>query len=124
MKVALLINMPSPYRNPSFNTLFDVLRLDGIELKCFFDVGREGDRQWSAGLDSLEPPYEFVPGFSLAVSRRRKSLGYSDKRIVHVRGTLFSLIKYNPDVIISCEFGARTLQSLAYKFIFRKKTIG
>jgi len=123
MKIALFINMPSPYRNPSFNELYRVLKKNNVELKCFFDVHREGNRQWDSGLDTLIPPYEFIPGVSFSMRRRRKTIGSSDKRTVHIRSTLISLLNYSPDIIISCEFGARTLQSLAYKWLFQKKLI-
>jgi glycosyltransferase involved in cell wall biosynthesis len=56
-----------------------------------------------------------MPGFVIPHTRRRPDGGPSDTRYWQVRyGVLPQLIKFRPDVVVSIEFGPRSIQAATY----------
>jgi len=109
MRVALLTNIPSPYRLPFFRELS--LR---CELKVLFDSRAEPNRQWNVP-DDLGFTHAYMPGFAIPHMRQRPDGGPNDLRYWQVRfGLLPSLLGYRPEVVVSAEFGLRSMQAAAY----------
>jgi glycosyltransferase involved in cell wall biosynthesis len=109
MRVALLTNIPAPYRLPFFRQLS--ARCD---LQVMFDSRSEPNRQWSVPED-LGFPHSYMTGFVIPQMRRRRDGGPNDRRYVQIRyGIVPKLIKFRPDIVISIEFGPRSLQAAIY----------
>jgi glycosyltransferase involved in cell wall biosynthesis len=106
MRLAVLTNAPAHYRVPIFARL---AREAGVEARVFFD-GSRGLPDASLGFD-----HEFVAG--LTVHRRNyQDRGREAERWPVRIGlrTLPRLAAFRPDVIVSGEFGWRTLQAAAF----------
>jgi glycosyltransferase involved in cell wall biosynthesis len=115
LKVALLLNMISPARIPLYSALadhFDLLIAHG---------GTESNRKsWSDAEKALTNA-TVKRAWGWQFSRIQEDNGiFIDRRFVHITpGYAQELIKFRPDVIISNEFGLRTLIALAYGTLFR-----
>lgn len=113
-RVAVLTNFLPPY----FIPLFEALTSKVDKLRVFTSVRMEPDRSWPV----FEGNFETTVLRSLSWTHNFKHLhGYRDKSHIHIPyNTLTKLMEYRPDVVITSEFGARTLLSLGYKLCFRK----
>jgi glycosyltransferase involved in cell wall biosynthesis len=107
--VALLVNFVPPYRV----ALLRALEREVRRLTVLVSTGMETDRPWevqTAGLDvrrtrSIALPY-----------RRRHPDGFSEDLTIHVQYDLLPrLACLAPDVVISGEFGLRSLQAGLYR---------
>jgi glycosyltransferase involved in cell wall biosynthesis len=109
VRVALLLNEIPPYRVP----LLEALAKEVDELKVFISTKREPDRPWETDWGTLD----VVVQRTVTITRRRlHPQGYRQTMYVHVPyDTVFQLLKYKPDVIISGEMGARTIQAAIYR---------
>src|ERR1700736_5352069 len=108
-RVALLTNIPAPYRLAFFQQLSS-----RCDLKVIFDSRSEPNRQWSVPED-LGFRHTYMRGFVIPHMRRRRDGGPNDKRYWQIRyGILPELFNLRPDVIISIEFGPRSMQAAAY----------
>ena len=107
MRVALLTNILSPYRMPTFRAL---AQTPGWSLRIFVNAESEFDRDWevdSEGLDVVT-----LPG------RARIRNG----RTLHFPSPLFFFRArrgFRPDAVISAELGARTVLAWLFCLIFR-----
>jgi len=109
MRIAILTNAPAPYRTPVFERIASAA---GVEARVFFDSAS------GAAVVDRQPgyPHEFIqPLFQL----RRPN--YQDDKIWAEQvsmgfalGYLPRLAAFRPDVIVSGEFGWRTLNATAY----------
>ena len=102
MRVAVLTNAPAPYRVPVFSRL---AHEEGVQARFFFD----GATDQAGRLDAL--PFDAEALGSRIVLRRR---GYQDDEQVTLRfgfGYASRLAAFRPDVVISGEFGWRTLHA-------------
>jgi glycosyltransferase involved in cell wall biosynthesis len=114
IRVALLTNIPAPYRLAFFRALS--ARCD---LKVMFDSKSEPNRQWSVS-DNLGFAHVYMAGFAVPNMRRRQDGGPIDRRYLQIRiGILPALLKFRPDVVVSIEFGPRSIQAAAYCVAFR-----
>jgi glycosyltransferase involved in cell wall biosynthesis len=114
IRVALLTNIPAPYRLAFFRALG--ARCD---LKVMFDSKSEPNRQWSVP-DDLGFAHVYMAGFAVPQLRRRQDGGPMDRRYLQIRyGILPALHRFRPDVIVSIEFGPRSIQAAAYCAAFR-----
>jgi glycosyltransferase involved in cell wall biosynthesis len=114
IRIALLTNIPAPYRLAFFRALG--ARCD---LKVMFDSKSERNRQWSVP-DDLGFAHVYMAGFAVSQLRRRHDGGPMDRRYLQIRyGILPALHKFRPDVIVSIEFGPRSIQAAAYCAAFR-----
>jgi glycosyltransferase involved in cell wall biosynthesis len=109
VRVALLTNIPAPYRLAFFQQL--AARCD---LRVIFDGKSEPNRNWSVPED-LGFPHAYMAGFVMPLKRRRRDGGPDDERYLQIRwGILPELIKFRPEVVISIEFGPRSMQAAVY----------
>ena len=115
-KVALLINMISPARISLYSRLaeaFDFLILYG---------GAERNRDSWRGFEKALPEATVTRAWGWQIPFARKQDGQSfDEQYLHINpGYLWQLIKFNPEVVVTSEMGARTLLALIYGTLFRK----
>lgn len=109
MRVALLTNIPAPYRMPVYRVL---AATPGWTLRVFVDAEREFDRSWrvdTRGVDLVR-----VRGLSLRRRIRTRGEAAAEQEVtLHLPwGLPFVLRRFRPDVVVSVELGPRTL--LAY----------
>src|ERR1700676_4023175 len=113
MRVVLLTNIPAPYRLDFFQALS--ARCD---LKLIFDSKSEPNRKWSVP-DDLGFPHAYMPGFVISRIRRRHDGGPNDKRYWQIRfGIVPVLLKFRAAIVVSIEFGLRSMQAAAYCAVF------
>lgn len=109
-RVALLINQPAPYRVPLYREL-----AQHLEFLAIFDERREPNRDWSVEDSELAFPHAWARGLGVDRWRRRPDLGYSERRRLQVRVDLIPrLASSRPQLVVSAEFGVRTLQAALY----------
>lgn len=110
MRVALLNQMPTPYRNPFYAELAKLCRLHVI-----FDRWREPNRLWAMPPDSFPFSHEVLRGLTIKYHRVRDRMAVRDERWVHISpGLLPALVRARPDIVVSTEFGARSLTAALY----------
>jgi len=100
VRVALVTNIPAPYRLP----IFDLLATEpGIELKLFFCSQREPDREWD--LLPLGAPHVFL---------RERVLAWRG-RFIHANPEVWSRLReFQPEVVITTGFNPTHLLAFAY----------
>jgi glycosyltransferase involved in cell wall biosynthesis len=109
LRVALLTNILPHYRIP---LLIALEKLVG-GLRIFLSVRMERDRDWPVHWASLD----VVVQRSLSFTHNFRNVhGYRDSSQIHLPyDTLFQLRRYKPDVVVSGEFGTRTLMAAIYR---------
>ncbi len=115
MRVALLTNIPSPYRIPVFRALAET---PGWRLRVFVSAASEFDRSWRVDCSGLD--VERVRGLSFQ-GRNRIRGPISVQQVVtrHLPlGLWFALRRFAPQVVLSGELGPRTWLALAYCALF------
>jgi len=113
MKVSILINMIAPYRNSFFCELAKL-----VDLNVFFNQASESDRNWSVDGAKLGYKATILEDKGITYTRKRKDLEYSEKRTFYTSSGVFkALLNEKPDVIVSAEFGIRTMMAVAYGFL-------
>jgi glycosyltransferase involved in cell wall biosynthesis len=115
LKAALLLNMISPARVRLYSALadhFDLLIAHG---------GTEANRKSWSGAEKALTNATVKRAWGWQFSRIQEDNGtFIDRRFVHITpGYAQELMRFLPDVIISNEFGLRTLIALAYGTLFR-----
>jgi glycosyltransferase involved in cell wall biosynthesis len=109
MRVALLTNMPAPYRLPVYRKL-----MAECDLLVIFDRLTEPNRTWDLEEDLRQVPHK-VLGSIMLNQRRRIAGGAEDRQYVHVSLRLLrELFRFRPDVVVSAEMGARSLMATLY----------
>jgi hypothetical protein len=108
MRLAVLTNAPAHYRVPIFARLS---REEGVETRVFFDGA-------GAARPPLPFPHEFLGGLALS-HRNYQDRGREAERLPMRIGLLHlpRLAAFRPDVVVSGEFGWRTLQAAAHAAI-------
>jgi glycosyltransferase involved in cell wall biosynthesis len=108
LRVALLMNFVAPYRVP----LFQAVKRELDEFKIFVSTPMEPDRPWTPDWADLD----VVVQRTLTVPTRHRQHGFDQQLFVHFPyDTLPRLYRYDPDVVISGEFGLRSLQAALYR---------
>ncbi len=108
-RVVLLTNIPSPYRLPFLRELST-----RCDLHVIFDAKTESGRRWTVP-DELPVAYSYARGYTISYTRRREGLMPAERRQLHLRwGVLTELFRLKPTVVVSLEFGPRSLLSLVY----------
>lgn len=121
LRVALLTNQIPPYRLP---LLTELAHTPNWEFHVFTCVEREVDRLWE-----VEKAYPFRHKRSVSVSfvarRRRTSVAqFVQPTQVHLPvGEFADLFRFRPDVVISSEFGMRSLIAAAYARLFGSRLL-
>jgi glycosyltransferase involved in cell wall biosynthesis len=109
IRAALLTNIPAPYRLAFFKELGT-----RCDLKVFFDSRSEPNRQWSVPADPGFA-HAYLRGFVIARMRRRPDGIPNDRRYWQIRYEIVpALFKFRPEVVVSSEFGPRSMQAAAY----------
>ncbi|MEK7407113.1 MAG: glycosyltransferase family 4 protein [Acidobacteriota bacterium] len=105
----LLTNFVPPYRLPLYKGLSGAFS----DFRILLSTEMEPSRAWPVAWDGLQVTVQRA----LTVSRTWKHrLGFSETVYVHVPyDTLHLLRRHRPDVVISAELGARTLQAALYR---------
>jgi glycosyltransferase involved in cell wall biosynthesis len=109
MRIAILTNAPAPYRTPVFERIADS---PGVEARVFFDSA-----SGSAVVDHQPGyPHEFLkPVFSLQRRSYQDDEDWAEQTSMgFALGYLPRLASFRPDVIVSGEFGWRTLNATVY----------
>jgi glycosyltransferase involved in cell wall biosynthesis len=108
MRIALLTNFVAPYRVPLFRAL--AARVEG--LRIYVCTAMEPNRAWTPDSSDLD----VVRLRSVTIERTwRHPAGFSEPNYLHVPlNVLPALAAFRPDVVISGELGARTLQALTW----------
>ena len=100
LRVAIVTNIPTPYRLPVFEALADDPRL---ELKVFFCSGREPDRKWDLRGARFKQVY-----------LREKFVNYRD-RFIHFNPDVWGALRlFCPNVVITCGFNPTYLLAYVY----------
>jgi len=109
MRLAILTNFIPPYRTSLFRELRNRVR----DLRILVSVSMEPNRSWKCENEGLP----FTVQRNIMVQKDwTHPCGFIERGFVHYPyETLLRLICYRPDVIISGEFGARTLQAALYR---------
>lgn len=113
-KLIVLTNMAAPYRNSFFKGL-----AEDWELLVVYNVWSEKDRTWHVDQD-LAFPYKVLGRKPRRISHQRGDLDFSEERWLHGGGGVYKCLKeFQPDVIVSLEFGMRTLETLRYGLLHK-----
>ncbi len=108
-RVAILTNIPAPYRLPVFRLI-----ASQYDVEVIFDAPSEPNRSWNVPRD-LGFRHCYAKGVTIPYRRKRSDLDLEDERYLQVRyGILPALRRIRPQVIISLELGLRTLQATWY----------
>jgi len=106
-RVALLTNIPTPYRVPFFEQLSQLCRVTVL-----FDALSEPNREWQWKDSDLRFSYQILRGVMIPYMRRRN---VTERRFRHFRYDLMPrLVGIRPDVVVSGEMGVRSLQAEIY----------
>jgi glycosyltransferase involved in cell wall biosynthesis len=111
MKIAIVTNMPAPYRIPIFEKIAQIYQDDFLVL---YSTRAEPNRSWNLG----ELPFKHI---FLKENIIAKTEGLS---FVHNNpDTWKHLKKFNPDIVITTGFYPTSLYAWVYSLIYRKKHI-
>ncbi len=99
-RVALVTNIPAPYRLPMYELL---AAMPGIDLQLFFCSGREADREWD--LDSLAVPHVFLQERVIAWRGR----------FIHLNPDVWPQLRaFEPEVVVTTGFNPTHLLAFAF----------
>ncbi|MFT4176300.1 MAG: glycosyltransferase [Luteolibacter sp.] len=117
-KLIVLTNMAAPYRNSFFQHL-----AKAWDLLVVYNVWSEKNRTWHVDSE-VGFSYQVLDTRAKKVARKRKDVAYEESRWRHGgQGVIKVLRSFKPDVIVTLEFGARTLRALTYGSIKRTPVI-
>ena len=108
LRVALLTNFIPPYVLPVLQRLSSKVG----DLRVFISTAMESDRSWKPDWTGV---HVTVQKTMTTAVRRRHPIGYSGPAFLHFPYDTIPLLRnYRPEIVISGQLGARTLQSLLY----------
>lgn len=108
-KVVLLTNFIPPYRLPLYGELYRKLNTFTIFVSTYMEQNRPWIAEWN-GLPVVVQRNITIP------ARWRHPFGFNEKNYIQIPWDTFYLLwKERPSVIISAEFGVRTLQAAIYR---------
>lgn len=109
MRVALLVNIPAPYRVPVYDRLAERL---GENFRVIYMAELENNRKWT--VPTLHHAHVYLKGFTWSRGTRH----------VHIRfGVLRELFAFKPDVVVTAGFNPPMLLAWLYTLIFRKRHV-
>jgi glycosyltransferase involved in cell wall biosynthesis len=107
-KVVLLTNFVAPYRIP----MLEAVAVRVGDLRVWVSTLMETNRPWRPEWGSLRIEVQRSMEFQ---HLGRHPHGYTEREIVHLPyDTLLRLRRERPDIVVSAEFGARTVQAALY----------
>jgi len=104
--LAVVTNIPTPYRVPLFNTLAEALPEAGWRLHVLFGSRGNPRRRWSLPDADFRFPHEFLEGRNLRLARERIVNTYTGLRA--------ALGRLRPDGIVCTGYSAGTLAATRY----------
>jgi glycosyltransferase involved in cell wall biosynthesis len=109
IRVAIVTNIPAPYRVPVFN----ILECDHtLDLRVFYSARREPDRDWD--LPEIRHSHTFLQ--AKIITRQGK--------FIHNNPDVFSALRaFNPQVVLTTGFNPTHLYAFAYSRIFRRQHV-
>lgn len=108
MRVAVLTNFIAPYRA----VLFEEMQRRFDRMKVFVSTPMEPNRSWPTQFDNLDVVIQKNLTFERAWKHPK---GFKDMLYIQVPYNTVPLLSgYRPDIIVSTEFGLRTLQAAIY----------
>ena len=106
LRVALVTNIPAPYRVPVYNR---VAQLQPFDLTVFYAAPSEPDRNWD--LPALEHKHVFLDG----------TMYTRGGRFIHHSPALWGeLVRYAPDVVVTTGYNPTHLLAFFYTLLYRK----
>jgi len=100
MRIAMVTNIPAPYRMPVYEILANT---PGIDLLTIFFAGSEPDRNWQLSNEKFRQVF---------LKERFVTFG---KRFIHINPDIWGhLQSFNPDVVITTGFNPSHLLAYAY----------
>jgi glycosyltransferase involved in cell wall biosynthesis len=119
MKVALVTNMMPPYRVGLFEAINERAKLSLV-----LDTLSEFNRSWQKDRGDYAFQVIIQNCYSIVYKRYRNDVGYMEKRQFQFsEKTYFLLRKLRPDVIVTIEYGLKSIWSLLYGLIHRVPVI-
>ncbi len=110
MKVAIVTNIPAPYRLPLYEILNKKLNNNFVVIFC---AQSETNREWDVSLSSYQFNFEF-----LKENFYEKSDGFN---YIHHNPDIFKVLKkYSPDIIITTGYSPTFIYAWFYSQINRK----
>ena len=114
MKLAFLTNIPAPYRVEQFSELSKI-----YDVHFICDSISEKNRQWKINPDEFPFSFAELSGGKVNYSYSLGKIGKEPRQFHFSWGSFHKLKEIRPDIIISCELGMRTLQSIFYCRLFK-----
>lgn len=112
MRLAILTNIPAPYRLPVYRAL-----KSHCELLVIFDRESEPNRSWDIRKDIDHIPHAVLRGITVPYKRRRPELDMTDPRYLHISPDIVTVLhRFRPDVVVSSEMGFRSLSAALYSW--------
>jgi glycosyltransferase involved in cell wall biosynthesis len=110
MKVAFLTNTPAPYRLPFYE---EWAKRD--DLVVLFDQANASRRSWILDPRSATFSFEILKSRALTLKEERSDFHFTENRIIYFSTKAISALRrLKPDVVVSAEFGARSLMAATY----------
>ncbi len=118
-RVTLVTNMLPPYRVSFYRALSRQ-----VDFHLLLDTLTEFNRNWELPADAKELKLTVQNCRSFVYSRYRGDVGYREKRQFHFSEQTIPMLRaLRPDVILSIEFGLKTLWSIFYGWLFHVPVI-
>jgi len=114
MKIAIIINIISPYRISLFNY---IRKQSNFDFKVFTLAMNEENREWKITKNKIKYDYQILPGWHFFIRSKEISIHLN-------RGILKIFCEYNPDIVITSGYDSLAYwQAFLYCKIFKKKFI-
>ena len=107
-KIAIITNMPAPYRVALYELLQNDEKYVDYEFHVIFSASSESQRDWSVDLTGIRN-YHFL-GAKTIDGRNR----YDKTQLIISKGVFEVLKKIKPDVVIASEYNTTALQAFWY----------
>lgn len=115
IKVAIVTNIPSPYRVDLYNYLHE--NVTQYDFNIIYTSENESNRTWKVDVEKLAKSY-------VLKSKVVKLTGKIDDRYIHISGNILKLLnQINPDVVIAMEYNPAALQCLFWCKTKKRKFI-
>ena len=114
MRTAVLLNFIAPYRRP----FLEQLQAQLGDLRILLSTPMEANREWKPDWGALDV---IVQKTLTIATKLVRSSGIRQQVYLHLSlDTLPLLFRFNPELLISGEFGMRSLQAAVYRTLFRR----
>jgi glycosyltransferase involved in cell wall biosynthesis len=106
-RVVLITNIPTPYRIPLYNALFEECNKRGMKFTVVFASKGYKRRKWKIDFDKIKFPHHFLPSAKI-------SFGGNGRVLFTYSNILKTLSWLSPDLIISAGFSIATIKIALY----------